>query len=74
MNLKGIELIAIVAAAACKGYSATKEYNTRRWWVRELEELKKTCLKTRSYKKVESRYTQTSANALKRSFIVGRFI
>ena len=36
MDLKDIELIAIVAAAACKGYSAIKEYNARRWWVREL--------------------------------------
>jgi len=31
MDLKDIELIAIVAAAACKEYSAIKEYNVCRW-------------------------------------------
>ena len=41
MDLKDIELIAIVAAAAWKGYSAIKEYKARRWWVQELEKLKK---------------------------------
>jgi len=30
MDLKDIELFAIVAATACKGYSAIKEYNGRR--------------------------------------------